>query len=93
MQESYAAGPEGKTTSSASVTFLAPEPLVVTTTSVTVATTVPKVTISPPATTVTATAIQTSPTVAKKTTYAPLPGWIGIVGLVIAGIFIIRKRV
>jgi hypothetical protein len=98
MQESYAAyggnESEGKTRSTATVTFLAPEPLVVTTSPPTVTTTLPAVTISAPATpvTATATAIQTSLTIAKKTTYTPLPEWIGIVGLVVAGIFIIRKR-
>jgi len=30
--------------------------------------------------------------VAKKTTYSPVPEWLGIAGLVIAGIFIVRKR-
>ncbi|MEI6306028.1 MAG: DUF3821 domain-containing protein [Deltaproteobacteria bacterium] len=96
MQESYGTvgvnESIGKTSSSATVTFVAPEPLVVPTTSVTVATTLPKVTISAPATTVTATAIPTSLPVAKKTTYTPLPGWIALLGLSIVGFLAIVRR-
>ncbi|PKL70402.1 MAG: hypothetical protein CVV30_03325 [Methanomicrobiales archaeon HGW-Methanomicrobiales-1] len=93
MQESYPAA-EGKTTSSATVTFLAAEPLVVPTTSVTVAATVPEATISPAATLVTATspAIPTSSPVPKKTTYAPLPGWIALLGVGIAGFVVMVRR-
>ena len=92
MQESYPAA-DGITISSAMVTFLAAEPLTVSTTSVTVATTLPEVTISSAATPVTATSpvIPTTSPIPKKTTYAPLPGWIGIVGVIIAGFFISQK--
>jgi hypothetical protein len=82
----------GKTSSSATITFLPSEPMVITTSSVTVATTLPKVTISAPATTVTATAIQTSPTVAKKTTYTPLPAWVALLGIGIMGFLAIVRR-
>lgn len=98
MQESYALGGGnqsiGKTRSSATVTFLAPEPLAAQTASVTVAPTSPKVTISASAVPVTTTSmvIQTSPTVAKKTTYTSLPGWIALLGVGIVGFFIIRKH-
>jgi hypothetical protein len=96
MQESYGTigvnESTGKTSSSATVTFLPSEPMVITTSSVTVATTLPKETISAPATTVTATAIQTSPIVAKKTTYAPLPAWIALLGIGIVGFFAIVRR-
>ena len=96
MQESYGiVGVNesiGKTSSSATVTFLPGEPLVMTTSSVTVATTLPKVTNSVPATTVTATAIQTSPTIAKKTTYTPLPAWIALLGIGIVGFLAIVRR-
>ncbi|MDP2796268.1 MAG: DUF3821 domain-containing protein [Methanoregula sp.] len=92
MLESYTEGGEGKTRSSATITFLAPEPLAEPTSSVTVVTTLPKVTISAPATTVTATAIQTSPTVAKKPTYTPLPGWIALLGIGIVGFLAIVRR-
>ena len=96
MQESFASNEgnesEGKTRSSATITFLAPEPLVVTTSASTVSTTLPEVTISTPATTVTATAIQTSLTVAKKTTYTPLSGWIVLLGVGIAGFLAVVRR-
>jgi len=95
MQESYGVnGNEstGKTRSLANITFLAPEPMVIPTTSVTVATTIPQVTISKPATTVTTTAIKTTSTVAKKTTYTPLPGWIALLGIGIAGFLAIVRR-
>ena len=82
----------GKTSSSATVTFLAPEPLVVPATSVTIVTLEPSVTIPAPATTVTSMAIQTSPTVAKKTTYAPLPAWIALLGIGIVGFLAIVRR-
>ncbi len=93
MQESYPAT-EGKTTSSATVTFLAPEPLTVSTTSVTVAATLPEVTISSAATPVTATStvMPTSSPVPKKTTYAPLPGWIALLGVGIAGFLLLVRR-
>ena len=96
MQESYgtvgANESIGKTSSSATVTFLPSEPMVITTSSVNAATTVPQVTISTPATTVTATAIQTSPTIAKKTTYTPLPAWIALLGIGIIGFLAIVRR-
>lgn len=96
MQESYGAGggneSVGKTRSAATITFLAPEPMVVTTTSTTVSTTLPKETISTPITTVTSTAIQTSITVAKKTTYSPLPEWIVLLGLGIVGFLAVVRR-
>ncbi|MHB8163710.1 MAG: DUF3821 domain-containing protein [Methanoregula sp.] len=93
MQESYPAA-EGKTTSSATVTFLAAEPMAVPTTSVTAAATVPEVTISHAATPVTATptAIPTTSPVPKKTTYAPLPGWIALLGVGIAGFLVMVRR-
>jgi len=45
---------------------------------------------SPPQ--VTATTLPTSEPVAKKTTYSPLPAWVGIGAFVLAGLFLIRKR-
>jgi hypothetical protein len=92
MQESYAAAGEGKTKSTASVTFAAPEPLVVRTSAVTVTTTSPAVTISAPATAVTASVIPTTIPVAKKTTYAPLPVWIALLGVGISGFYAIVRR-
>jgi len=94
MEESFTASGEGKTISSVTVTFLAPEVYSVPSTPVPVVSTLPLKTTSAPATPVSTTAVVIPVLfpVAKKTTYAPLPGWIGIAGLVIAGIFIIRKR-
>ncbi len=97
MQQSFAAGAgngaDGVTTSTATVTFLASDPMVVST-PVTVASTSPDVTISVPATPVltTSTAIPTSTPVAKKTTYTPLPGWIALLGLGICGFLTIVRR-
>jgi hypothetical protein len=64
------------------------------TTSVTVAATLPEVTISPAATPVTATSTikPTSSPVPKKTTYAPLPGWIAMLGVGIAGFLLMVRR-
>ena len=98
MEESFMASGavdlEGKTKSSATVTFLAPDPLAVPSSPVPVTTTFPEVTISTPATTVytTATAMPTSYPVAKKTTYAPLPEWIALLGVGIAGFLAVARR-
>jgi len=93
MQESYPAA-EGKTTSSATVTFLAPESLAVSTISVTAVATSSEVTISPAVTPVTTTSpvIPTSSPVPKKTTYAPLPGWIALFGVGITGFLVLVRR-
>jgi hypothetical protein len=98
MQDSYASAlaidREGKITKTALVAF-EKEPFVATVTEpVTTgpATTVPAITLPPtsvvpePVTTV----ATTSP-VPKKTTYTPLPEWVGLIGLVIAGIIIVKK--
>jgi hypothetical protein len=97
MQESYAAGGgndmEGKMISSATVTFLASDSVTVPSSSVTTVSTLPQVIISSPATPVLtiATAVPiTSP--AKKTTYAPLPGWIALLGVGIAGVLAVVRR-
>jgi hypothetical protein len=92
MQESYAAAGEGITKSSATVTFSAPDPMAGPTSSVTVAATLPKVTISAPATAITAKVIPTSSPVPKKTTYAALPGWIALLGFGMAGLLAIVRR-
>jgi len=39
------------------------------------------------------TTVPTSSPVVKKTTYTPLPEWIALLGIVMAGLFIIRKRI
>jgi hypothetical protein len=97
IQQSYAAaggtGSEGKTTSSATVTFLASDSSAVPSSLVTV-TTVPEVTISASATPdiSTATVLPTSLPVAKKTTYASLPGWIALVSVGIFGFLAVVRR-
>ena len=98
MQESYAASAgndqEGKTTSTATVTFLASDPLTVPSSSVTVVSTLPEVTLSATATPVSTivTVLPTSTPVAKKTTYAPLPAWIALLGMGIAGLLAVVRR-
>lgn len=98
MQESFLAGGstglEGKTSSTATVTFLASDPIVAPTSLSTVSSTLPEVTISASATKVTptATAMPTSSPVAKKTTYAPMPGWIALLGTGIVGFVVIVRR-
>lgn len=83
---------DGKTTSTAAVTFLPSEPLAVPTSSVTAA--LPEVTVSPAEIPVTATstAITTATPVPKKTTYAPLPGWIALLGIGIGGFLALVRR-
>jgi hypothetical protein len=97
MQDSYpagVAGSQGKTISSATVTFLESEPLVVLTPSVKVTSTVPEVAVSSAATPVitTAAAVPASTPVAKKTTYAPLPLWITILGVGISGFLAVIRH-
>ncbi|MFA4823918.1 MAG: DUF3821 domain-containing protein [Methanoregula sp.] len=98
MRESYAssdgAGREGKTVSTATVTFLSPEPLVITSSPVTAVSTLPEVTITATATPVTTIppATATSIPVAKKTTYTPMPSWIALLGVGIAGFLVIVRR-
>jgi len=99
MQDSYAssvADKEGKTTKTALVAFekeafvaTVTEPATaVQTPTTSVATQIPTALPSEPA----ISPVATSSPVPKKTTYSPLPEWIGIAGLVIAGIFLIRKN-
>jgi len=99
MQESYASASvaerNGKTTKTVLVAF-EKEPFVATVTEVTKPVTTAE-TLSPAIPTLTSAPgqVATLPTatpIPKKTTYSPLPEWIGIIGLVIAGIFIIRKK-
>jgi trimeric autotransporter adhesin len=97
MQESYPSGgnvSEGKTTSTATVTFLASGPLVEPSAVVTGEPTVSGVTGSPSTTPISpvATALPTSIPVTKKTTYAPQPAWIALLGVGIAGFLAIVRR-
>ncbi len=98
MQESYAASGmtdlEGKTTSTATVTFLDSVPRTVATTPAPAVPTGSEVTLSVTETPVspTATAIPTSIPVAAKTTYTPLPGWIAMLAVGIAGLLAVVRR-
>jgi hypothetical protein len=84
---------EGKITQTKTITFVkeTPSPAIPVNTQP-VFTTLPVVaagssTISP------ITTVPTSSPIAKKTTYTPLPEWITLLGIVMAGLFIIRKRI
>jgi len=98
MQESYTASgitdQEGKTTSTATVTFLDSVPVTAVTTSAPAVPAVSEVTLSVTETLVlpTKTAVPTSVPVAAKTTYTPLPGWIAVFAVAIAGLLAIVRR-
>jgi Domain of unknown function (DUF3821) len=93
IQETYSSGGvlnlTGITTKSASVTFVK-EPLSPGTLSETQIVTV--VTTPPLSQTTAITAVPVSTPVPVKTTYTPLPGWIGVVGILIAGIIVLGKN-
>jgi hypothetical protein len=93
MQETYKAGgidTDGKITQSATITF-SDEGLSIVTpaTTPTVITTIPATIPVSPATKVTT--VSTSSPIAQKTTYQPLPEWIALMGIVIAGIFFANR--
>jgi hypothetical protein len=82
----------GKITQTATVTFVQ-----VNTTITTPLITQPVMTTLPVTTgtisqTTTTTALPTSSPVAEKTTYAPLPEWTALLGIVVAGLFVISKK-
>jgi hypothetical protein len=82
----------GKITQTATVTFVQVDtPVATPVTAQPVMTTVP-VTTPVVSKTATVTAIPTSLPVPKKTTYSPLPEWIALLGIVVAGLFVIQKR-
>ena len=82
----------GKITQTKTVTFVKGNTsVVIPETTQPVITTIPV--ISPlSSTTASITTFPTSSPVGKKTTYTPLPEWITLVGIVVAGLVIIRKR-
>jgi len=95
MQDSYTSagvsGSNGKTTSSASVMFLPPPVLTPAPTLQQGNVTTLPITAQPSVTESVSTVPTTAP-VATKTTYAPLPEWIAVIGLLIALICIARPR-
>jgi hypothetical protein len=96
MKETYrisnTANTSEKITQTATVTFVkADTPVTTPVSGQPVMTTVP-VTTPTPSKTAAGTAIPTSVPVPKKTTYSPLPEWIALVGIVVAGLFIQAKN-
>ena len=97
MQETYKSSGitdlEGKLTQTKTITFVKETPPLATPVNTQpVLTTLPVIaagssTIAP------ITTVATSSPIAKKTTYTPLPEWITVLGIVLAGFFIIRKRI
>jgi hypothetical protein len=87
----------GRITQMATVTFVQANTTVTTplitqpVTTQPVLTTVPVTSITESSTTET-TAVPTSSPVPVKTTYAPLPEWIALLGIVVAGIIVISKK-
>jgi hypothetical protein len=91
-QSSNTANTTGKFTQTATVTFVKTDTPVATPVSgQPVMTTMPVITPTP-SKTAAGTAIPTSVPVPKKTTYSPLPEWIALVGIVVAGLFIRAKN-
>jgi hypothetical protein len=93
MKESYTNSgtldPEGKITQKNTITFVADtKPLATLPITQPLLTTIPDTTSLPP---MTATPVFTSAPIAKKTTYTPLPGWVALFGVVMAGFFILRR--
>jgi len=94
MKETYAlrnsTDAAGKITQTATVTFLKVNTSAVTQTSIPTSTQpVTTVTVSQ---TPAVTALPTSSPVPTKTTYSPLPEWIALLGIGVAGLFILRKN-
>jgi hypothetical protein len=98
MQDSYPGGLDGVTTKTALVALqkdvFVPSVTEQVATVATQSTAIPTLsaTVSAPAPSGQVTSLPTSTPVPRKTTYQPLPAWLGIAGLLIACIFIIRKR-
>ena len=82
----------GKITQTATVTFVKVVTPVATPVSVEPVMTTMPVTTSPLSQTAAVTTIPASLPVPIKTTYSPLPEWIALLGIVVAGLFIIRKN-
>jgi hypothetical protein len=87
----------GKITQTATVTFVQANTTVTTplitqpVTTQPVLTTVPVTSMTESSTTET-TAVPTSSPVPAKTTYSPLPEWIALLGIIVAGLFVISKK-
>jgi hypothetical protein len=97
MQETYESSGitdiEGKITQTKSITFEKGTPLPATPVNTQAVLTTPTVLEAGSSTTAPITTVPTSSPIAKKTTYTPLPEWITLLGIVMAGLFFIRKRI
>jgi hypothetical protein len=97
MQETYKSSGitdiEGKITQTKSITFERGTPQPATPVNTQPVLTTPTVLEAGSSTTAPITTVPTSSPIAKKTTYAPLPEWITLLGIVMAGLFFIRKRI
>lgn len=95
MQETYRSSGitdlERKITQTKTITFVeVTTPLATPVNTQPVLTTIPDIT-SVSSTTMSITTVPTSSPIAKKTTYAPLPEWITLLGIVIGGLFILPR--
>jgi hypothetical protein len=82
---------EGKITQTKTITFVAEnKPFATTVVTPPSLTTIPDTT-GVPSKTGTLTPVSTSSPIAKKTTYTPLPEWVPLLGLVMAGVLILRR--
>jgi hypothetical protein len=96
MQETYRSSGitdlEGKITQTKTITFIEESaPLATPVNTQPVLTTIAVVT-SISSTTSSITAVPTSSPIAKKTTYTPLPEWITLLGIGMAGLFVLLKN-
>jgi Domain of unknown function (DUF3821) len=97
MQETYRSSSntdlEGKITQTKSITFVKETPLLATPVNTQPVLTTISVIAAGSSTTAPITTVPTSSPIAKKTTYTPLPEWITLLGIIMAGLFIIWKRI
>jgi hypothetical protein len=83
---------EGKITQTKTITFVKETPPLATPVNTQPELTIIPVITSLSSTTASITTVPTSSPIAKKTTYTPLPEWITLLGIVMAGLFISLKR-
>ena len=84
---------DGKITKTKTITFIegTPTPAATDNTQL-LLTTIPVITTIP-STTALITTVPVSSPVAKKTTYTPLPVWVTLTGIIVAGLFVLWKRI
>jgi hypothetical protein len=84
---------DGKITKTKTITFIEGTPSPATTDNTQLLLTTIPVTTTIPSTNALITTVPAPSPIAKKTTYTPLPVWISLTGIIVAGLFIIRKRI